>query len=289
MQEINMDLVKNILPIRKKDSNKGTYGTLLCICGSYGMAGASILCAKAAQKCGVGMVNIAIPKSIYNIVGSNIVESIFTLLSENSNGTISYSCRQDLFSSLKKSTACVVGCGLGNNQDTKMIVYDLIKKYKNKLIIDADGINAINENIDILKTVKSNIILTPHMGEMARLLKLSIPELKNNKLTIAKKFAQNYKIVLVLKDFETLIATPHGSIFINKKGNPGMATAGSGDVLAGMIASFAAQGISTIDSALAGVYLHSLAGDICAEKYSEISMTSGNIIEELPSLFLKLQ
>lgn len=288
MIEIDFFDVKKNFSSRKKDSHKGDYGRLLCICGSKGMAGAAVLSASAAMRCGIGIVNMAVPKSIYNIVAAQLSEPIFTLLNENESGTISFSNMHELTVNLQKSTACLIGCGLGNNDDTKKIVYEIISKNKIPTVIDADGINAVSENIDVLKTAKSEIILTPHPGEMARLLGTSIETVQSNRTEIAKDFALQYKVILVLKGYETIVALPTGELFINRLGNPGMATAGSGDVLAGMISAFLAQGMSAKESAKCGVFLHALAGDRCAEKLSQISMISSDIIKELPSLFLNL-
>lgn len=289
MKEIIFSDIEKNFPRRKKETHKGSYGRLLCICGSVGMAGAAVLSANSAMRCGVGIVNIALPKSIYDTVASQLAEPIFTLLTENKSGTITFDCMVSLSESFKESTACLIGCGLGYNEDTKKVVYKIIDEYKKPLVIDADGINAVSDNIDILKTAKSEIILTPHMGEMARLIGTSVKDIQVNKFEIAKEFAKDNNVILVLKDYETIIALPNGEIFINKIGNPGMATAGSGDVLAGMISAFLAQGMSLEESAKCGVYLHALAGDKCANKLSQISMVSSDIIKELPSLFKSLE
>lgn len=289
MKEIAFSDIEKNFPKRQKETHKGSYGRLLCVCGSVGMAGAAILSASSAMRCGVGIVNIALPKSIYKIVASQLAEPIFTLLTENKVGTISFDSMDLLSESLKKSTSCLIGCGLGESEDTKKVVYKIIKEYKKPLVIDADGINAVSYNIDILKTAKSEIILTPHIGEMARLMGTSIKDVKENKLKIVKEFSRNYNVILVLKDYETIIALPSGEIFINKTGNPGMATAGSGDILAGMISAFLAQGMPLKESAKCGVYLHALAGDRCANKLSQVSMISSDIIKELPSLFKSLE
>lgn len=289
MREIQLMEVKKFLPVRKRDSHKGDYGNLLNLCGSTNTVGAAILSAKAALRCGIGLLNIALPQSIYAIVASQVYEPIFTILQENTAGTIHKNCIDDLMRQMNKSSAILMGCGLGYNDDTKSIVYEIINKYERPIVIDADGINAISDNINILKTAKSKIILTPHPGEMARLLHTDVRYIQQNRADIAKEFSQKYNVVLVLKGTQTLISSGDGELFINKIGNAGMATAGSGDVLAGMISAFVAQGIAPLESAKCGVYLHSLAGDRCANKLSSISMISSDIINELPSLFKSLE
>lgn len=287
MKKIDFKMIKENFPKREKTSHKGTFGTLACVCGSRGFSGAAAMPAKAAMRCGVGLVNVLLPESIYSVVASFLEEPIFTLLKETKTGTLSVECKEELFSALSKSTACLIGCGLSNNEDTRELVFDIIKNYDKPLVIDADGINAICANINILKAAKGPIILTPHPGEMARLLKKDIEYINKNREYCAKTFAVENNVTVVLKGFGTIVADKTGDTFLNCSGNPGMASAGMGDVLAGMISSFAAQGISSLNSAISGVYLHAKAGDICAEKFSQISMIATDVINELPSLFSK--
>lgn len=288
MIEITLDIVKNTLKKRVNDSNKGDYGRLCCICGSKKFPGAAIMSSKAALKCGVGLIDMVIPKSIYNVVAPLLIEPIFTVCKENKVGTLSFSDKVNIFDSLEKSSSCLLGCGMGNNVDTSLIVFEIISNYKNPILLDADGINVISQNIDILKAAKSSIILTPHPGEMARLLQCDVSFVKENRISCAKKFAKEHNVILVLKGYETIISDPAGNIFKNITGNPGMARAGMGDVLSGMIASFLAQGKDPLTATLSGVYLHGLAGDICKKQFSEISMSTINLIDTLPLLFSKL-
>lgn len=236
------------------------------------------MAAKAAIKSGVGIANIALDKSIYPIVSSNVIEAVYTIIDD----------KFDPYYYLKKSSACVVGCGISINEKTRRIVKDIMLYKEKPVVIDADGINIISENIDILKTAGKNIILTPHLKEMSRLLGEDVSVIKNNKYEIAKDFARKFGISLVLKDHETVIALSNGELYLNNIGNSGMAKAGSGDVLSGMIASFLAQGMSIKDALLSGVYLHAKSGDNCAKKLSKVSMTPIDIINELPYVFLEI-
>lgn len=285
MKRIEFKQVKKSFPKRETNSHKGTFGTLSCVCGSRGFAGAAVMSAEAAIKCGVGLVNVLLPESIYNIVASNLCEPIFTLLKETKDGTLSIDCKEKLFLALEKSTACLVGCGLGNNEDTRNLIFNIIENYNRPIVVDADGINAVSMNINVLREAKGPIILTPHSGEMGRLLKKDTDFVNANREYCAKKIAVENNVTVILKGSRTIVSDKNGDTFINITGNPGMATAGMGDVLAGMIASFLAQGMKPLNAAISGVYLHGTAGDICAEKFSQISMSATDVINELPSLF----
>jgi len=288
-QEIEPSDVKAMLKPRNPQSNKGDYGKLLCLCGSEGMAGAAIMSAKSALRCGVGIVNVALPIPIYPIVASQVAESVFTLLDYFLSGEISPKSRADLLKAFSAASACLIGCGLGNNSITSNIVCDLIPNSKIPLIIDADGINIIAGNINILKEVRVPVILTPHPGEMARLLNTTVEDVQQHRLAYAKRFAQQYNVILVLKGAGTLIAEPNGTVHLNTTGNAGMAKAGSGDVLAGMIASFVAQGIEPAVAAAGAVYLHGEAGDRCAAELSKCAMLPTDLINMLPRLFLEME
>ena len=214
---------------------------MLCLCGSKGMAGAAVMSASAALRCGVGLVNLALPASIYPIAASILAEPVYTLLPDEGDGPADRAAGI-LEQAGKKASACLAGCGLGTSACMVSLVQRLIAKTGIPLILDADGINAAAQNIDILKTAKAPLILTPHPGEMARLMKTTVADVQANRLSFAKSFAREYGVVLVLKGSGTIVAAPDGRVCFNPTGNPGMAKGGSGDVLAGMIASFALRG-----------------------------------------------
>lgn len=283
LKMINFDTVKNILPKRLPDSNKGTFGRLLCICGSKNMPGAAFYCVAAASRAGVGLIQSVIPEDIYNITASKISESLFYPVPEDFEkawGTIN--------SLLSRATAVLVGCGMGWNKFTQKIVYKLVRESKIPLIIDADGINVISENIDILKEAKSDIILTPHIKEMSRLLGEDINYVLKNKFEVAKNFSEKYNLTLVLKDSQTVISDTNGHLYLNSTGNESMAKGGTGDVLAGIIGSLAAQGVSALNSAIISVFIHGRSGDICKEKFSSFSVIPTDIINNLSEVFLEL-
>lgn len=265
---------------RNKNSHKGTFGKAMLIAGSYGMAGAAMLCAKAALRSGLGIAGCMMPESIYAPFTSFLPEAVCLPSKETEDGTLLFDSEK-LISVCKEYDAVLFGCGVGKGRDIGKIAEFLIKNCENPLIIDADGINAITDSIDILKESKVPIILTPHPGEMARLCKTSSAEIESNRIKYAKDFAVEYGCIVVLKGSNTIVALPNGEINFNVCGNPGMATGGSGDVLAGITVSMLAQGIPAEKAAKYAVYLHSAAADKAAEKRSQHALLPSDIIEEL--------
>ncbi len=288
MKETDRLLFNKAVFNRPDDSNKGTLGSLLCICGSYGMAGAAIMAGKAALRCGVGLLKIAVPKSIYPVCATNILESVYYPLEETSNGVISSKNTDFLLEMCEKFSAVVIGCGLSVCDDTKNLVQSVITNCEKPLLIDADALNCICNKPEILKNLKAPAIITPHPGEMARLLHSTPKTVNSNRENTAIDFAKKFGVVTVLKGAGTIIASPDGEVYINHTGNSGMATGGSGDVLSGIIGSLLAQGASPINAAAAGVFLHGTIGDLAAEKLGKISMLPTDMIDMIPTAYLKL-
>lgn len=288
MKETDRLLFNKAVFNRPDDSNKGTLGSLLCICGSYGMAGAAIMAGKAALRCGIGLLKIAVPKSIYPVCATNILESVYYPLEETSNGVISSKNTDFLLEMCEKSSAVVIGCGLSVCDDTKNLVQSVITNCEKPLVIDADALNCICNKPEILKNLKAPAIITPHPGEMARLLHSTPKTVNSNRENTAINFAKKFGVVTVLKGAGTIIASPDGEVYINYTGNSGMATGGSGDVLSGIIGSLLAQGASPINAAAAGVFLHGTIGDLAAEKLGKISMLPTDMIDMIPTAYLKL-
>lgn len=288
MKETDRLLFNKAVFNRPDDSNKGTIGSLLCICGSYGMAGAAIMAGKAALRCGIGLLKIAVPKSIYPVCATNILESVYYPLEETSNGVISSKNTDFLLEMCEKSSAVVIGCGLSVCDDTKNLVQSVITNCEKPLVIDADALNCICNKPEILKNLKAPAIITPHPGEMARLLHSTPKTVNSNRENTAIDFAKKFGVVTVLKGAGTIIASPDGEVYINHTGNSGMATGGSGDVLSGIIGSLLAQGASPINAAAAGVFLHGTIGDLAAEKLGKISMLPTDMIDMIPTAYLKL-
>jgi NAD(P)H-hydrate epimerase len=266
---------KNIFPKRKAESHKGSYGRVFILAGSPGMLGAAILVSRGALRAGAGLVYLDSPKESRDIVNIATPEVIIVSGSQ----------------SAINADALAIGPGLGSRKKT---AFDLLvdlnkKKFKKPIILDADGLNAFEGKINTLRNLNLNLILTPHPGELARLLSKTTDELLNDREKAAREAAELLGHIIVLKGHRTTVAGKNGKVYINKTGNPGMASAGAGDVLTGVIAGLAAQGLNLWDAACAGVYLHGLAGDLAAAELGEYGMIASDIIDHLPKAIIKAQ
>lgn len=266
---------------RKPDSNKGTFGKAFIVAGSKDMAGAAVMCIRAALRCGAGIVQGGVPCSIRGIVAPMVTEAIIRCLDEK-DGHISRDSMDEVLQYINSSTAYGLGPGLTAESDIMELVRTVIGEAKIPGVIDADGLNVLAQDMKMLYNAKSTVIITPHPGEVARLLKKTVKEIQDDRIGWAKCLSEEYGVVTVLKGANTVIACPDGEVFINTTGNPGMAKGGSGDILTGMIVSLLAQGFSPEDAAKAGVYIHGLAGDMAAEKLGEWGMKAGDIIDFIP-------
>lgn len=271
---------------KQKSAHKGTNGTLLAVCGSYGMSGAAALSGEAALRSGVGILKMAVPESIYPIVANKLTEAVFLPLPQTERGQLSVNAFDTLQMELMgRCNAVLIGCGLGTGNDITELVSGLISTSSRPIVLDADGLNSIAPNIDVLRQSMAPIILTPHPGEMARLMGTDIQAVQKNRYLAARNFASQYGVTVVLKGSNTIIAFPDGDVYVNRTGNNGMGKGGSGDVLAGLMASFLAQGMNYDQAAILAVYYHGLAGDKCAEKFSRRTMLPSDMIKEFPSIF----
>lgn len=289
MNTIDYQQVRLCFRKRKSNTSKGDYGKLLCVVGSKGMPGAAYFCGKAAVQSGTGLVRIATTESVYSIVAASLHDAVYCPMTENEFGTVSASFSDDIVSLCENSTAVVLGCGMGNNEETKKIVEAVITNSKIPVILDADAINAIADNPEILCKRTSEVILTPHPGELARLVEKTASEVQGSRLSTAREFASKYGVNIILKGANSICVSSENDIYFNLNGNPGMAKGGSGDVLAGIVASFAAQGMSPIDAMCCSVYIHGAAGDKAAQKFSQHSMTPSDIILDLAEVFLEIE
>ncbi len=280
--------VRLCFPPRKINTHKGNYGKLFSVTGSEMMPGAAILAVKAAVRTGVGLVKCFTPeKNIYPIV-SVVPECTFSGI-QSKSVYLNENDRSMLTDEIKKADACIIGCGMGISERTKNALEIAVENAECPLVIDADALNCLSENLDLLKKAKCDIVITPHPGEMARLAHAEIDYIQNNRLKAAQSFSREHNVTVVLKGANTIIAMPDGKIFVNTTGNPGMSTGGSGDILAGIIGSLLAQGMSVSDAVSCGVYIHGECGDRASKKFSETSMTPSDIIDMLPSLFIDLE
>ena len=276
------DLAWSLTTERDRDSHKGDFGHLMVIAGSLGKAGAAVMTAKGALRTGAGLVSVAAPMGLVPVIQQQVMEAMCLPAGETIDGTLGMGSENELLKSSNSMTACAIGPGLTTHYETVQVVKSLVQRMTIPLVLDADGVNALAGSVDLLKKAKAPVVLTPHPGEMARLLGVSIDDVQADRIGMASGCAEKYGITVVLKGTGTIIATPHGEVFINTTGNPGMASGGTGDVLTGMIGSLLAQGYGPTQAACLGVYLHGLAGDLAAEEKGEAGMIAGDLIEKIP-------
>ncbi len=267
---------------REPAAHKGDYGHLLVVAGSPGKVGAAVMTAKSALRTGAGLVSVAAPNSLVPIIQQQVFEAMCIPSAESIDGTIGIGAENELLKAAAKMNACAIGPGLSTHYETVRMVRSLLQQITVPVVIDADGLNALAGSPDVLKKIRSPVVVTPHPGELARLLGVSTSEVQQNRIGIATAFAVKYNVTLVLKGARTVIANPDGLVYINTTGNPGMATGGTGDALTGMIGSFLAQGHASCQAACLAVYLHGLAGDRASKEKGEAGMIAGDLIEKIP-------
>ncbi|MEA4893772.1 MAG: NAD(P)H-hydrate dehydratase [Oscillospiraceae bacterium] len=267
------------LPARPKISHKGDFGKLLIISGSVGYTGAPVLCARAAARCGAGLIYLGVPGKIYEIVAGSLLESMPFPLDDRGNGRISMSALPAIMDKLQSCDICVMGCGLSRSEEIGELIRSVVVQSPKQLVIDADGLFALGGDPGIIKSAKIPPVLTPHEGEYLRLGGV----LTGDRVSDARGFAESRNCILVLKGHRTICAFPDGEVYIINAGNPGMAKGGSGDVLSGMIGAFSGQ-LSLKKAVITACAVHALAGDLCAERYGEYSMLPSDMIEAIPEI-----
>lgn len=283
------NLVKTLLPKRENDANKGAFGTLTVVGGSEKYRGAPILACEAALRSGVGICRLCSTEKVISAAASHRPEIVFQPIGENENGAISADGFVSEMKHILKSNAILAGIGMTDCYDTEAIVSALLSNYENTLIIDADGLNSIKTCPEKLLNAKSTPIITPHVGEMSRLTKLSISEIKENRERVALDFSKKYNCVTVLKDSITVIASPEGKCMTVDRENSALAKGGSGDILSGIIASLSAQGLVPYDAALCGVIIHSEAGLAASSVMAPDSVLPSDVINCLSAVFKELR
>lgn len=272
--------MEKLLLKRNKESHKGSYGRVGIIGASPGMTGSVFLSSKAALRSGCGYVYTIVAESLAEIMAIKLGEAIIISIEDDHKGVFIDKSIDKVLAACEDLDVIGVGMGMKTGYGQIKLVEKLIKDLTQPLLIDADGINCLKDNIELL-SIRDNIVITPHPGEMANLLGVSINDIINNRVKYAQSVADKYNITVVLKGHQTVVATFNEEIYINDTGNPGMATAGSGDVLSGMISALVGQGLSIHQASKLGVYLHGLAGDFAKDKFGETSLIASDIIDNI--------
>lgn len=267
----DINYVKANLPAIPDDANKYSKGYAVIFAGSPKMAGAAVLCGKACLKSGAGIVRLVVPKEIYPVCAGVFPEAVYSYSDDEVD--------------LSKASAVAFGCGIGQSEEAESNLIKLMGENTKPMLIDADGINLLSKHIDLLKEAKRPVVLTPHEGEMARLTGLSSEYIRNNRQAVAKDFAVKYGVTLLLKGKNTVVAGPSGELMINPTGSAALATAGSGDVLSGIITALMSGGVKPFEAAVTGAYIHGLSGDCAEKELGKRCVTASDIIEYLKEAF----
>lgn len=274
------------LSIRPRDAHKGMMGSVLIVAGSRKMPGAAILSAMSALRAGAGLVTVAAPESALAALQSHLVETTFLPLSDSSEGELLESSFSDFFEQSKKCDAVLIGPGLGTSAGVKRFVLKTLSNLSSPLLLDADALNVLGTDLSSLKKSKASIVITPHPGEMSRLLGIPVKEVQDNRERMATVCAKFSEAIVVLKGYHSVL-TDGEQVEINTTGNPGMAKGGMGDALSGLLAAFLARGMSSFEAARLAVHIHGLAGDLAAKKWGEESMIARDLIDCLSDVLKK--
>ena len=293
---ITSNMIWERIPVRDPESHKGTYGSVLAVCGCEEYRGAAALCTMGALRSGAGLVTLAASETVISSVAGQILEATF--MPVTSDVFLSHpvdpaavSVRASLLEKLRKTTVCAAGCGKKETPETLREMMTILQHAKGTVVLDAGGLCSLaTQSTSFLEEISScarRLIITPHPGEMAKLTGLTVTNIKENPASVALDFATKTGCIVVLKGHCTVIASPDGTLYENHTGNAGLARGGSGDVLTGIIAGLAAQGLSPLDAAICGVWLHGSAADHCAGRKSMMGMLPSDILEDLGQIFLE--
>jgi NAD(P)H-hydrate epimerase len=276
------------LPRRPRDSHKGSYGHLLVIAGSVGKTGAAALAARAAMRSGAGLVTVATAASAQPVVASLLLEAMTEPMPDTPSGTIASKARGRLGELAERRDAVAMGPGLGLDDDTQALARSLVFELRQPMVADADALTALAGHLDHLRGAPAARCLTPHPGEMARMLGATVAEIERDRIATVRQFATAWDVHVVLKGGTSVIGLPDGTVLLNPTGNAGMASGGTGDVLTGVLGAFLARGLAPGAAVAAAVYLHGLAGDVAAERVGQESLVAGDVIEALPEAFRRV-
>lgn len=273
------EIVRELLPLRKANAHKGDAGRVVICAGSPGYTGAAALASDAAVKAGAGLVSLYTPLSSRDVLAIKLTEVMVHGLLERMPGILGGGAASDVASSAEAADVLAIGPGLGTSESTQEAVRTILQKITTPVVIDADALTALAGHTEILAAMQAQKVLTPHPGEMARLTGLEIAEIEADRINIAKKYAEQWQAIIVLKGAPTVIGCPNGTVYVNSTGNSSLATGGSGDVLTGIIAGLAAQEISLQEAAICGVYLHGMAAELTG---IDIGLAAGELAALLP-------
>ena len=278
-----------VLPQRPSDAYKNKVGLVYVVAGSTGMTGAATLASLSALRAGSGLVYLGIPESLNPILEEKATEVITRPLPEAEPGHLAESATTPILDHMSGMDVLALGPGLGTHPSTAKLVHNLVREVDKPAVIDADGLNNLQGQTDLLRGRTAPTVLTPHPGELSRLAGLSTREILADRIEVARRFAGEWGVVLVLKGSPTVTASPEGLVMINSSGNAGMATGGSGDVLTGLVASFIGQGLDAFTAAWLGVYVHGFAGDVARNRFGEMGLIAGDILRAVPAVLRELE
>jgi NAD(P)H-hydrate epimerase len=286
---ITPDRVHALLPERPTIGHKGTFGHVFVIAGSRGLSGAVKLAVEGALRSGAGLVTAGVPEPLADIAATSLLEGMTYMLPANTGESLSHTAVTPALEFARDKSAVVLGPGLSKHPETRRFVLEFVPNCPVPLVIDADGLNCLSADPTVLTSAASPCLLTPHPGEMARLTKRTTAEVQATREAMTTLFARSHSCTVALKGKNTVVSDPLGGTYVNPTGNAGMATAGTGDVLAGLLGGLLAQGMKAIDAALLGVYLHGLAGDLAAEARTERGMISRDLLEAVPEAWKHIE
>ncbi len=284
---VDREVLQRFIPWRSPNLHKGAFGRILIIAGSTGMTGAAVMSGTSALRAGAGLVYLAIPEHLNCIVEGKCTEVITIPVQQTDTGSISLKAYEQIMDEVKKVDVVAIGPGMSHDPETQKLVRKIVKTVDTPLLVDADGINALAGHTGILKKRKKPTIITPHPGEMARLTGKKIGVIESERIAVSQKYAAEWGVVLVLKGVPTIVAERDGSFWLNPHVNSGLATAGSGDVLTGLIIGFLAQKTTPVAAAVSGVYIHSLAGELLRDTKGEHALIAGDLVEAIPQAIVK--
>jgi len=279
---LEFDDIQSLTPQRSANTHKGEYGHTLVLAGSKGKGGAAGLTGLAALRVGAGLVTLAVPESCQQALEFNPLETMTVSLPETKSGCISTKAIDTILESLQGKNSLAVGPGLSTDKETVQLLEALLPQVECPLVIDADGINALGKSRKLIDQIRAETVLTPHPKEMSRLSGWSVQDILSQRIERASEYAQEHDVTLLLKGARTLVAFADGTVLVNPTGNPGMATAGSGDVLTGLIAGLISQGLSVPSATSAAAFIHGMAGDIYVEANHEVTLIASDLLDKVP-------